>query len=337
MGRAIALCLLLLCLPTPMTGHAQPPPTEPDIRVVLLGTAGGPVIRPDRNGIGTLVLAGEEVLLFDVGRGVPGALRQVPVRPASITAVFLTHLHSDHVVELPELYLFPWASDGRRTPFRIWGPSGTRDMMEHLQAAFAFDIHVRRDVDEHFPAEGIAVEATDIEPGVVYQANGVTVTAFLVDHAPIEPAYGYRVDYRGRSVVLSGDTKPSPNLIRFAKHADLLIHEVGRWKDDPALAGDPDERLPNSLTRRQMRLIAEHHTDPVEAGEVFDQARPRLAVFSHYAMTTDNLLPLVRRSYDGRVEVGQDGMSIEIGDEVRVSTPPAGCATPSSLAPCRPP
>lgn len=318
MCRVLALSLLLLCLPMPMTGHAQSSHTEPDMRVVLLGTAGGPVIRPNQVGIGTLVLAGDQMLLFDVGRGVPGTLRQVPVRPANISAVFLTHLHSDHVVALPELYLFPWASDGRRAPFRIWGPSGTRAMMEHLQAAFAYDIHVRRDIDEHFPAEGIAVEATDIEPGVVYEANGVTVTAFLVDHSPIEPAYGYRVDYRGRCVVLSGDTKPSPNLIRFATGADLLIHEVGRWKDDPALAGDPDERLPNSLTRRQMRDIAAHHTDPVEAGEVFDQARPKLAVFSHYAMATADLLPLVRRTYDGRVEVGQDGMLIEIGDEVRV-------------------
>lgn len=318
MCRVLALSLLLLCLPMPMTGHAQSSHTEPDMRVVLLGTAGGPVIRADRVGIGTLVLAGDQVLLFDVGRGVPGAFRQVPVRHADISAVFLTHLHSDHVVALPELYLFPWASDGRRTPFRIWGPSGTRAMMEHLQAAFAYDIHVRRDIDERFPAAGIALEATDIEPGIVYEASGVTVTAFLVDHAPIEPAYGYRVDYRGRSVVLSGDTRPSPNLIRFAKGADLLIHEVGRWKDDPALAGDPEERLPGSLTRRQMRDIAAHHTDPVEAGKVFDEARPRLAVFSHYAMANADLLPLVRRSFDGRVEVGQDGMSIEIGEEIRV-------------------
>lgn len=319
--RVLVLLLLLLCMPMPRAGHAQPPDTEPDIRVVLLGTAGGPVIRSGRVGIGTLVLAGDQVLLFDVGRGVPGALRRV-VRPADVTAIFLTHLHSDHVVAIPELYLFPWASEGRRTPFRIQGPSGTRAMMEHLQAAFAYDIHVRRDIDEHFPAEGIAVEATDIAPGIVFEADGVTVTAFLVDHAPIEPAYGYRVDYRGRSVVLSGDTKPSQELIRFAKGADLLIHEVGRWKDDPALAGDQDEVLPNSLTRRQMRVIAAHHTDPVEAGEVFAQAGPRLAVFSHYAMASGDLLSLVRRNHGGRVEIGEDGMVIEIGDEVRVRPPP---------------
>ncbi|HEU4800941.1 MAG TPA: MBL fold metallo-hydrolase [Gemmatimonadales bacterium] len=318
MRGGLVLASLLLCMAMPGIAHAAPPDAEPDIRVVLLGTGGGPVTRANRAGIGTLVLAGDQVLLFDAGSGVPNALQRVPVRPASVTAVFLTHLHSDHVIAIPELYLFPWASDGRQTPFRIWGPDGTRAMMEHLQAAFAYDIHVRRDIDEHFPAEGIAVEATDIEPGVVYEADGVTVTAFLVDHAPIEPAYGYRVDYRGRSVVLSGDTRPAPNLIRFAKGADLLIHEVGRWKDDPALAGDPEEMLAGSLTREQMRVIAAHHTDPVEAGEVFAQARPRLAVFSHYAMATGDILSLVRRNYDGRVEVGEDGMVIEIGDEVRV-------------------
>jgi ribonuclease Z len=91
----------------------------------------------------------------------------------------------------------------------VWGPDGTKSMMEHLQKAFAFDIHIRRDVDEKFSADGIKVVASDIREGVVYRANGVTVTAFLVDHAPVAPAFGYRVDYQGRSVVLSGDTRAS--------------------------------------------------------------------------------------------------------------------------------
>ena len=318
MHRALIPWMLLLSLLLPVPGHAEGPPAEPDIRVVLLGTGGGPVIRPNRVGIGTLVLAGDQVLLFDVGRGVPTALRATHMDPGTLTATFLTHLHSDHLVGLPELYLFPWASEGRRTPFRILGPVGTRAMMKHLQEAFAYDIHVRRDIDEHFPGEGIAVDATDIKPGVVYDTDGVKVTAFLVDHAPIEPAYGFRVDYRGHSVVLSGDTRPSPNLVKFATGADLLIHEVGRWKDDPALAGDPDAPMPNALTRRQLKVIAEHHTDPVEAGSIFAKARPKLAVFSHYAMAGDDILPLVRRNYLGRVEVGRDGMVIEIGEEVRV-------------------
>ncbi len=107
-------------------------------------------------------------------------------------------------------------------------------MMQKFQEALAFDIHVRRDVDEKFPAEGVRVVATDIREGVVYESNGVKVTAFLVDHGPVKPAFGYRVDFRGHSVAISGDTKPSDNLVKFASGVDLLIHEVGRFKEDPA-------------------------------------------------------------------------------------------------------
>jgi ribonuclease Z len=197
-------------LSNPSNVQAQAPTQlEPSLKVILLGTRGGPAIEAQRPGIGTLVVAGSEMLLFDCGRNTPAAIARMAIRPAEVTRVFLTHLHSDHVIGLPELYLFPWASQGRETPFQVWGPDGTKSMMEHLQKAFAFDIHIRRDVDEKFSADGIKVVASDIREGVVYRANGVTVTAFLVDHAPVAPAFGYRVDYQGRSVVLSGDTRAS--------------------------------------------------------------------------------------------------------------------------------
>ncbi len=237
-----------------------------------------------------------------------------------MTKVFLTHLHSDHVIALPELYLYPWASEGRTTPFEVWGPDGTRTMMEHLQKAFAFDIRIRRDVDEKFPGSGIKVIATDIREGIVYQANGIKVTAFLVDHGPVKPAFGYRVEYRQHSVVLSGDTRPSENLVKFAKGADLLIHEVGaRSKQDPIFTGPLDELLPNSrATRRQAKTILDHHTDPLEAGRVFGMVKPKLAVFSHYPGGSATILPLVRQTYDGPLEFGEDGMTIEVGDTINI-------------------
>jgi ribonuclease Z len=201
----------------------------------------------------------------------------------------------------------------------VWGPVGTRAMMRHFQEALAYDIHVRRDVDEQFTPDGIRVIATDIRAGVVYETNGVKVTAFLVDHGPVAPAYGYRVDYRGRSVVLSGDTKPSDNLVTFASGADLLIHELGRWKQDPSLTGPPDELMPNSRqTRREAATIAAHHTDGVEAGLVFQRAKPKLAVFSHYRMDPKATLLLVRQNYQGPVEFGEDLMTIDVGDSVAV-------------------
>jgi len=192
-------------------------------------------------------------------------------------------------------------------------------MMTQLQEAFAFDVQVRRDVDEKFPGAGVTVEATEIHEGVVYEANGVRVTAFLVDHGVVKPAFGYRVDYRGRSVVLSGDTRPSDTVVKFASGADLLIHEVARWKQDPLLVGAPDERLPNSRqTRREARTVAEHHTDGVEAGRAFQAAKPRLAVFSHFNVDQQATLALVRQNYAGRVEFGEDLMTIDVGDTVSV-------------------
>lgn len=292
-------------------------PAQSDLKVILLGTQGGPTFSADREGISTLVVAGPETLLFDCGRGLTTSLARLSINPSSVTKVFLTHLHSDHVISLPELDLFPWASLARKTPLRVWGPEGTHAMMGHIQEAFAFDIHIRRDVDEKYSAEGIKAIAADVREGVVYDTNGVKVTAFVVDHGPVKPALGYRVDYRGHSIVMSGDTKPSDNLIKFSQGVDVLIHEVARPKDDPALSGPPDGLMPNGVTRQQARIVADHHTDPAEAGEVFERVKPKLAVFSH-ATPSEAALATVRRKYAGRVEFGSDLMTIDIGDAITV-------------------
>jgi len=299
------------------TGGGSGP--DANLKVILLGTAGGPTINVDREGISTLVLAGPEKLLFDCGRGLTTSMARLSINPATVTKVFLTHLHSDHIVSLPELYLYPWANQGRRVPLQVWGPQGTQAMMNHLQEAFAFDIHIRRDVDEHFSPEGIKVIATDTQQGVVQEANGVKVTAFLVDHGPVRPAFGYRVDYRGHSVVMSGDTKPSDNLVTFSQGVDVLIHEVGRSKDDPVLVGPPDEVIGAAgNTRHQLKVIADHHTDAAEAARIFQRVSPKLAVFSHTNPSRAETLATVSKGYSGRVEFGEDLMTIDVGDQIVV-------------------
>lgn len=318
MRNAVAVGLAL-ALSTVVSNLGQQSPSRAGIRVVLLGTQGGPTFSAQRVGIGTLVLAGDERLLFDAGRAITTGMSRAAVNPADVTRVFITHLHSDHVISLPEMMISPWASEGRKVPLEVWGPEGTLAMMQKFEEALAFDIHVRRDLDEKFPAEGVRVVAKDIRQGTVYESNGVTVTAFLVDHGPVEPAYGYRVDFNGRSVAISGDTRASSNLVKFTSGVDLLIHEVTRWKQDPQLSGPPDELLPNSrLTRRQAKAIADHHTDGTEVGKVLAQVKPRLAVFSHYNVDPKATLPLVRQGYDGRVEFGEDLMAIDIGDAVTI-------------------
>lgn len=316
----ITVAVLLLAAPLNLAATQNPSSTDAALRVLLLGTAGGPSFSADRLGISTLVVAGPERLLFDAGRSLTTGMTRLGISPADVTKVFLTHLHSDHIISVPELLLYPWASQGRRTPLQVWGPTGTRAMMDHLQEAFSYDIHVRRDVDERFPADGIKATSTDIREGVVYEANGVKVTAFLVDHAPIEPAFGYRVDYRGHSVVLSGDTKPSENLVKMAQGVDLLVHELGSWKQDPNLAGPPDELFPGSRqTKGQVQTIRNHHTDGVDAGRIFDRVKPKLALFSHYNVDPTATLLLVRQTYSGAVEFGEDLMTLEIGDSVTVT------------------
>lgn len=313
----LAIILTLIALNCTLSSQERDSTDGTNLKVVLLGTAGGPTINADRMGISTLVLAGPEKLLFDCGRGLTTSLARLSINPSTITKVFLTHLHSDHIVSLPELYLFPWAS-GRRVPLQVWGPDGTRAMMNHLEEAFTFDVHARRDVEKLFSPDGIRVIATDIHEGVVYETTGVKVTAFLVDHGAVKPAYGYRVDYSGHSVVLSGDTRPTENVLKFSQGVDVLIHEVGGPKDSPAFNGPPDDVLPSGFTRRQAKRIADNHTDAAEAARVFERVKPRLAVFSHANTSPTETLATVRKGYQGRVEFGADLMTIDIGEQITV-------------------
>jgi ribonuclease Z len=308
----IPLSVLLLCL----CGTAVAQTSEQvnggvplkEIRVTLLGTASGPPVRIGVAGISTLVEAGGERFLFDAGRGFMQRLVQAGFRMDAVTKLFLTHLHSDHIVDVPDLMLTPWsAPSARKVPLEVWGPDGTRDMMRHLEEAFAFDIRVRRDVDENASPEGIRVIAHDIREGKVYERNGVTITAFLVDHGPVKPSYGYRVDYAGRSVALSGDTRPNDNLVAFCKGVDVLIHE----------AIDPEALRKLAPSQRLFDAIMAHHTTPEQAAGIFSRVSPRLAVFSH-SPGTAAIVEQTKRSYSGRVEMGEDLMVIDIGDGVRV-------------------
>ena len=288
-----------------------------DLKVTLLGT-GSPIPVIDRFGPSTLVEAGSEKLLIDCGRGASLRLWQLHVPLGAITAVFLTHLHSDHVVGIPDLWLTGWLPPPfahRTGPFQIWGPVGTKEMMANFRHAFATDIRFR--MADGIPPRGIAILAHEVIQGVVYEKNGLTVTAFEVDHATARPAFGYRIDYGGHSVALSGDTRFSENLIRFSKGTDLLIHEVA-WA------------RPQLLSKSEAaRIIIGLHTTPEEAGTVFARVKPRLAVYSHVVLvTTDpafteptsaDVLKLTRRTYDGPLEMGEDLMTIKIGDKLEVS------------------
>jgi ribonuclease Z len=283
------------------------------IKVTLLGTGCPPPVM-NRFGPSTLVEAGSQTLVFDAGRGAIQRVTQLKVPWQSVQGVFFTHLHSDHVVGFPDLWLTGWLiAPGRTVPLRVWGPTGTRTMMDHLRQAYADDIRFRIANDSAVP-NGVVLQATDVGEGVVYEAGGVKVTAFEVDHAPVRPALGYRIDYAGHSVVLSGDTRVSENLIRHAAGADVLIHEV--------LVPATLERM--GVPPGRARNIIAYHTTPEQAGEVFARVKPKLAVYSHIctpAATDDDLTGPTRKTYSGRLELGEDLMVIDVGSQIDIRRP----------------
>jgi ribonuclease Z len=316
--RIIALVFALLltrAIVAPAVRAQGPAAIADPIRVTLLGT-GTPRPLMERFGPSILVEAGREKLIFDVGRGAMQRLFQLGVSYADITGVLLTHLHSDHTVGLPDLWLTGWIVSSRAKPIELWGPAGTRNMAAGLQSAYSFDLDIRAR-DDKVPAEGGRIVAHDISEQVVFDRGGVKVTAFLVDHGLVRPALGYRVDAGGHSVVLSGDTRYSPNLIAHAKGADLLIHEVGAASAEQ-MRTDP-----------HTRTIIAHHTTPEDAARVFNTVRPKLAVFSHIVLrgaTADDAVRTTRLTYDGPLELGEDLMRFHIGDEVTIErfVPPTG-------------
>jgi ribonuclease Z len=289
-----------------------------DFKVTLLGTA-SPAPRPDRFGPSTLVEAGDQKLLIDAGRGVPIRLRQLGVPVGRIDVLFITHYHSDHVSGIPDVWLTGWLSPpfGRRTaPFRVIGPVGAKSLMSNLEKAYALDVKIRLE-DEKLPPQGIATAVEEFDrDGSVYEKNGVKVIAFAVEHgAAIKPAVGYRIEYKGRAVVLSGDTRYEQNVIKHGTGADLLIHEVG-------------SALPELMAESApVRRIIAHHTTPREAGVVFSQAKPKMAVYAHIVLlssekipepTLDDVVAETRQTYAGPLTIGEDLMSFEIGDTVTV-------------------
>lgn len=303
---ALGLALVFVAL-TPAAGQGR------QITVTLLGT-GCPQAVMNRFGPSTLVEAGGQKLVFDAGRGALQRLTQLGVRWPDVQGVFLTHLHSDHVVGFPDLWLTGWLiAPGRNVPLPVWGPSGTSSMMVHLERAYQADIEVRIENDRA-ASDGVKIIAHDIAEGVVYDSGGVRVTAFEVDHAAVKPSFGFRIDFAGRSVVLSGDTRLSENLIRHARGVDLLVHEVF-VPSTLARAGVPPDRA---------KHIIAYHLTPEEAGQVFTRTRPRLAVYSHICLPTasaqDILVP-TRTTYSGPLELGEDLMAIDVGEQVTVRRP----------------
>ena len=301
-GRVLSFGLLILL-------SLGRPALAQEIIVTLLGT-GSPTPAIDRFGPSIVVQANNQTLLFDVGRGAHQRLNQLGIDAAKVDAVFFTHLHSDHIVGFPDLWLTGWLITRRDRPWSVRGPEGTASMAGHLTQAYAVDLQVRVDENKTTqPVAGGKIEARDIIPGVVYERNGVRVTAILVDHGVIAPAYGYRVDYAGRSVVLSGDTTTSSELTSAATGVGLLVHEIYQ-ASETAVRDNP-----------RLATVKTFHVDAVQAGTIFAKAKPKLAVYSHIVLRGVDVSEVIRltcTTYGGPLIVGEDLMQFIVGEDVSI-------------------
>lgn len=268
--------------------------------VIPLGT-GTPVPNPERSGPATAVVVGRRVFVFDAGAGVMRRMAAAGLPIDGVTAAFITHLHSDHTLGLPDLILTSWVM-GRSVPMRLYGPSGLRRMTDHFLAAWAEDTVVRVQGLERGRPGGYRVDAREITGGTVYDSAGVKVTAIRVPHGEWVNSFAYRLDAAGRSIVISGDTRPSEALTRLAADVDVLVHEVY-----PESRIATENRPGGELWPRYLRDV---HTSDVELGRLAAAAKPRLLLLSHVLFMGANeqeVLDGIRRGgFAGRTVIAKD-------------------------------
>ena len=274
-------------------------------RLILLGTSGGPTPKTNRAGCAQVIVVNDVAYVIDCGNGVARQMILAKLKLAMIRNVFLTHHHSDHNADYGNLLLLAWATD-LSTRVDAYGPPPLKNMTRLFLELNDYDIRIRM-LDEGRPAlQGLIFPHEFSAGGLVMQDENVKVTAALVDHPPVEPAFAYRFDCPDRSIVVSGDTRPSKNLIELARGADVLVHEVMHLPSIDALLATE----PNAKTLRQ-HLVASHTTTE-QVGKIATEAGVKTLVLSHlvpggYPFLTDEFwYDAVRPHFSGNLIVGHD-------------------------------
>jgi ribonuclease Z len=289
------------------------------LHIGFCGT-GSPLPNRERGEACTVVIAGGKLFVFDAGEGAARTLGEMAMPLGQVQGVWLTHLHSDHFNGLGNLALQRWAGSSATTPLAVFGPEGVKEVTDGLTGAYRIDSTYR--IAHHgeavVPRSGFGLAGSTIQPGVVYDVDGVRITAFAVNHAPAAPAFGYCVDWQGKRVTITGDTAPFPGLAQAAADSDVLVSEVLSPRMVKVLA-DTLRKTNQTNRAKIMSDIPGYHLSPEDGADAAKAAKVKVLAFTHIVPSVPGFLePLVigdaAKHYPGPIWMMHDGDVISIGE-----------------------
>ena len=273
-------------------------------KITLLGT-GCPSPSHIRYGPSTLLEYDGLKFLFDLGSGVTQRLSQLDIKPSELDSVFITHIHSDHIVDLYQVYISGWHT-GREEPFIIYGPKGISDHFETVLKAYEKELSNRIKWEKRPNEKGLEYEVIEIEENLNVSKENISISSIEVDHYPVDPAYGYKITLNNsKTIVISGDTRYSDNLIHAAKGADILIHEVFI-----KLAFNEKR-----MSEQTVKNIEDYHTSPEDVGKIAKEAEVKKLVLTHFVppvFDEEDLRKRISEHFPGEIVIGSDLLSLEL-------------------------
>ena len=273
------------------------------MKLTLLGT-GCPSVDYKRCGASNLVLTKKTKILIDCGSGVTQRLNQSKNSSADIDALLLTHLHSDHIVDLYQLFISGWHT-GRETKFKVFGPKGLKSHFNKIFEAYKEELDLRKEWEKRPNVEGLAYEIIEINNELKIELDNATIESVKVDHHPVDPAFGYKFILGPKNIIFSGDTRYCEVLEKSSKDADILVHEVfvGLDYDPVRMSSDTIEN------------ISDYHTTPEEIGVLASNASVKKLILNHFVppvFDEDVLVERIAKHFDGEIVVGKDLMQFDI-------------------------
>ena len=272
-------------------------------KLTLLGT-GCPSPSHLRYGPSSLVSYEGTNYLIDAGSGVTQRLSEAGIKPGEIDYFFITHLHSDHIVDLYQLFISGWHT-GRETKFKVYGPKGLKSHFDKIFEAYKEELDLRKEWEKRPNVEGLAYEITEINNELKIELDNATIESVKVDHHPVDPAFGYKFILGPKNIIFSGDTRYCEVLEKSSKDADILVHEVF-----VGLGYDPKRMSLDTIEN-----ISDYHTTPEEIGVLASNASVKKLILNHFVppvFDEDVLVERIAKHFDGEIVVGKDLMQFDI-------------------------